>query len=1672
MPPAHLLLAIFAISALAQTVDPKVGHIHTDAAFRVTRFADKQYVDAPIALSMDASGALFVAEARRFRRGAEDTRSRGFWMMDELAIQRLDDRMAQYDKWIAAGKFSPDYFTAVADRVVKIRDSDGDGTADSHSLFAEFSEPLDGIAASVLAYKDKVYFTCIPHLWLLADPDQDGIAESRVSLQKGFGLRSGVSGHDMHGLEFGPDGKLYWSIGDRGYNFVSKEGKHFKDAESGAVFRCDPDGSNIEIFCRGGRNPQDLAFDAYGNLFTVDNNQGGGDRSRVCYLVEGGDYGWNSGCTNLMTFRTPSGLADLAGPRIAPAYMAEGIWKQAFPEQPAHVIPAIDFIDGGSAGLTYIPGASLGNHFQEHFAFCALGRGIKTFAISADGAGFRMVDYHDFWRGGSPIDTEFGHDGELYVADYAGSGGNIYRLRHPQAVRRPSVIEAAKILRQPLAEFAEEQLFELLAQRDQRVRLQAQFELAARGAKDSLIKAATTPVPEVPEGEPEVDPEPLPDELGDTEADGHRERQTGAWDSLTMGSPASDDQASSATVTYVDHASLAKPHLQAGAEGMRLPRLTDGLAATNDDDVTRCVWLDGKPCRLIMDLGEAIEVAQVHTYSWHKGNRSPQTFSLYGSAEPQPNPLNPTDWIQLGAVDTAALGGGGKHGSVIGKGESMGRFRYLMWQASNHPGTFFTEFDVYTPEHAPPILNPTKTAATQLVHGPWTAFAMGPPSAADFANRNEVRVTYALGPDLAVPHKLAGAEDLLLPRLNDGDAAKNNDDVTRCSWLDGKPYAILMDLGSIQPIHQVHSYSWHWGNRSPQKFELLGSVDSEQWTTLAKVDSSQWGQGGKHGSVVRREGGALGNFRHLTWKVATPGAAGTFFTELDVYTSAENAPEVGAMPSLVREPDFAPEPFNGPLLRRLHGIWGLGQLGDAKPLIPLLSDPHFRVRAQSAKVLGDIGDVSAGPGLTSLLQDESARVQAFAATALGKIRYRPAIPALIDLIARNNNADPVLRHAAIFGLEGIGEVDIIDHSSGAVRLGLLVLLRRAGDARVARYLKDSDPRVVQEAIAAINDARIDAAEPALAAHLRNYLNPEAVRPSTLSFDRMINAAFRQGSAASLGTLLDIGAAEHLPERIRSAALFRLERWNNPYIVDPTLGQIREFPPDRFEGVSMIRAAVAAQLPGAKGQVLSALYHLADVYDVPLDPANLQRRVLSAGTELPRRLEALKSLRNNPTDSFTATLETLLGDEAVELRVEALRMLAAHAPDAAAAHIRRFIKIGLPRERQAAYSVTTDSDLLIQGLQDLLADSAHFDAALELLEACADRQEPEIQRLLSQVPANQATLAGGDSESGETIVREHGTAACIICHSINGKGGVVAPDLAKVGLRATDDYLLESLLQPSAHIVPGYGAMTVALKDGQTRTGSLLRQSNKELVLKAADGNKQAIQLANIASRSDAISTMPPMGDILSKSEIRDVIAYLRALNGTEIAYVRNAGAGGHTSGQLLARLDRDVLAYRPTTVVLMVGTNDRLNSRKLTSAADYRRNIEHLVERIEKAGADILLVTPPPCEAKALFTRHDPALFADQSPNARMAEVRDILLAHNLPTVDFHAHVLANSALLSTDGVHLTPDGYRDLATKIAGSLRHNRFDLRRVICFGDSLTAGPYPDELQRHLRAPLAVE
>ena len=186
-----------------------------------------------------------------------------------------------------------------------------------------------------------------PGLWKLRDTRGDGRADERKLLHDGYGVHVGFLGHDLHGLKFGPDGRLYFSIGDRGFNVTTFDGKTLAVPDTGSVLRCNPDGTELEVFATGLRNPQELAFDQYGNLFTGDNNSDSGDRARWVYLVEGGDSGWRIG------------YQFLEAPYTRGPWNEEKLWYPSFAGQAAYIVPPIANLADGPSGLAYDPGVSL-----------------------------------------------------------------------------------------------------------------------------------------------------------------------------------------------------------------------------------------------------------------------------------------------------------------------------------------------------------------------------------------------------------------------------------------------------------------------------------------------------------------------------------------------------------------------------------------------------------------------------------------------------------------------------------------------------------------------------------------------------------------------------------------------------------------------------------------------------------------------------------------------------------------------------------------------------------------------------------------------------------------------------------------------------------------------------------------------------------------------------------------------------------------------------------------------------------------------------------------------------------------------------------------------------------------------------------------------------------------
>ncbi|MFZ4768346.1 MAG: hypothetical protein ACOYMN_25645, partial [Roseimicrobium sp.] len=76
---------------------------------------------------------------------------------------------------------------------------------------------------------------------------------------------------------------------------------------------------------------------------------------------------------------------------------------------------------------------------------------------------------------------------------------------------------------------------------------------------------------------------------------------------------------------------------------------------------------------------------------------------------------------------------------------------------------------------------------------------------------------------------------------------------------------------------------------------------------------------------------------------------------------------------------------------------------------------------------------------------------------------------------------------------------------------------------------------------------------------------------------------------------------------------------------------------------------------------------------------------------------------------------------------------------------------------------------------------------------------------------------------------------------------------------------------------GFGMVSVTTKSAETLAGALVSSDSNVTQLRLADGTLQKIPASDIALKTDPVSVMPPMGSILTKGELRDVVAYLASL---------------------------------------------------------------------------------------------------------------------------------------------------------------------------------------------------
>ncbi len=588
-------------------------------------------------------------------------------------------------------------------------------------------------------------------------------------------------------------------------------------------------------------------------------------------------------------------------------------------------------------------------------------------------------------------------------------------------------------------------------------------------------------------------------------------------------------------------------------------------------------------------------------------------------------------------------------------------------------------------------------------------------------------------------------------------------------------------------------------------------------------------------------------------------------------------------------------------LRRIHGIWGIAQLGrdDSTHMQALLdwhNDADPEIRAQVARALGDVRYAPAADVFMEHLDDEAPRARLFAAQALGRIGHAPAFDGLVELIATNDNADAHLHHAGIIALARIGDGEALgtlaDHPSQAVRLATVVALKRLAHPAVARFLDDDDATVVTNAARAINDdAFIDDALPALA----EMLDRELVGSEPL-VRRAINASLYTGRAADAQRLARFATRPAVDDGLRAEALHTLARWADPSMLDRVTGRYRgpvdnEIEPARRAIASVTPAVLKASSATVREAAVEAIKETE--YQ---EAAEQLAQLVEADASPAVRTAALTALRDLEYASADSIFRTALNDENRSVRQAALNM----TPDLAlpesdiVALLASVLEQGTTEEQQTALEIlgTTDNqaatELLAKQMDRLLDGVLPRALELELVDA-AEQSDAKVlaERLdtyrstLSEgdaVEEYRAALYGGDAERGEELFYQHPGGQCTRCHAVSGDGSAVGPALGGIGAQLSREQLLEALVDPDARLAPGYGGVTLTLEDGSTVRGIVEAESDSSITLRMGADQVRTVSTSEVADRVQS-SSMPPMGNILSRSQLRDLVAYLTTLEG-------------------------------------------------------------------------------------------------------------------------------------------------------------------------------------------------
>ena len=387
-----------------------------------------------------------------------------------------------------------------------------------------------------------------------------------------------------------------------------------------------------------------------------------------------------------------------------------------------------------------------------------------------------------------------------------------------------------------------------------------------------------------------------------------------------------------------------------------------------------------------------------------------------------------------------------------------------------------------------------------------------------------------------------------------------------------------------------------------------------------------------------------------------------------------------------------------------------------------------------------------------------------------------------------------------------------------------------------RRLELGESQEVQVVMIAAAELRLKDLIPDIEAAIKKHsADREVFRTGIAALELIDKDASAKPSGSLDSLLLKIIADAAQPAAIRALAMLYL---NNRDAAARTLIELLK---DKDPAVS----AAAARTLGAVGQ--------------PTVIAPLRDLALNKDAPLPARLDALAALSGKP-DAELLPLLPLLEERNLTLIPQVIRTLRSALGNAE-------VRAALEKFLARCGGVQT-------GPFSVIAAAARAPLSLAL-----GQPSPEIRPGTDEQWHEAIRTGKGDPDEGRRVFFS-AAANCATCHTAEGRGVRVGPDLSTIARAADREKLIDSILTPSREIGPLYVMKTATLKDGTTVSGV---QSDKEsggrVDLYLPGGTLQQVPFDKIAKIDIApVSLMPEALELaLTVQEFRDLIAYLETL---------------------------------------------------------------------------------------------------------------------------------------------------------------------------------------------------